>query len=88
MRIWVALLLLAAGPAAAQLPGVADSTRRRPVNAAEAPWSSLLRVQAPGLSRCTGVLPAPDKVATAAHCLFSARLGYFIAPGAVNMLLG
>ena len=39
----------------AQLPGAGDSTRRTPVDAGVVPWSSLVRVQAPGLTRCTGV---------------------------------
>ena len=90
--------LLLAGPAGAQrqevpplganLPGVGGSSRRVAVDAGQAPWSSLVRVQAPGLTRCTGVLLAPDRVATAAHCLYSLRLGRFIPPDAVHVLLG
>jgi len=81
------------GPAVAQrrevpLPGVGDSTRRDAVDAGQAPWSSLVRVQAPGLTRCTGVLLAPDRVATAAHCLYSVRLGRFIPASSVHVLLG
>lgn len=83
-----ALVSVLATPAVAQLPDVGDSARRRPVNAGLVPWSSLVRVQAPGLTRCTGVLLAPDRVATAAHCLFSRRLGHFIPPGSVHVLLG
>lgn len=64
-----------------------DAGQRVAVDARQAPWSSLVRVQAPGLARCTGVLLAPDRVATAAHCLFSVRLGHFIPPGSVNVLL-
>jgi protease YdgD len=60
---------------------------RAAVDAGRAPWSSLVRVQAPGLTRCTGVLLAPDRVATAAHCLFSQRLGRFIPPASVNVVL-
>jgi protease YdgD len=73
--------MVAAGPA------MGEGGRRVAVDAGQAPWSSLVRVQAPGLTRCTGVLLAPDRVATAAHCLFSARLGHFIPPGSVNVLL-
>ena len=80
--------LLAASPAAAELPGLGDGARRVTADARVAPWSSLVRVQAPGLARCTGVLVAPNLVATAAHCLYSPRLGHFIPPGAVNVLLG
>ena len=80
--------LLMAAPAAAELPGLGDRVPRVTVDARVAPWSSLVRVQAPGLVRCTGVLVAPDLVATAAHCLYSVRLGHFIPPGSVNVLLG
>jgi len=75
------LAVVAAGPA------VGEGGGRVTVDAGRAPWSSLVRVQAPGLTRCTGVLLAPDRVATAAHCLFSRRLGHFIPPGSVNVLL-
>ena len=89
----VSALALLASPAfgqlpGGQLPGVGDAARRVTVDARMAPWSSLVRVQVPGLARCTGVLVAPDLVATAAHCLFSARLGRFIPAGSVNVLLG
>ena len=40
------------------------------------------------MARCTGFLVAPDRVATAAHCLYSARLGRFIPPQSVHVLLG
>lgn len=40
------------------------------------------------MARCTGFLVAPDRVATAAHCLYSARLGRFIPPSSVHVLRG
>ncbi|MBU8540729.1 trypsin-like serine peptidase [Falsiroseomonas tokyonensis] len=83
----VGLLLLAA-PAAAQLPGVADSTARRPARVAEAPWSSLVRVQSEAGGRCTGVLIAPDRVLTAAHCLVARRTARLLQPGRVHVLAG
>ena len=81
-------VVLLASPALGQLPGLGDAAPRVTVDARVAPWSSLVRVQAPGLVRCTGVLVAADLVVTAAHCLFSARLGRFIPAGSVNVLLG
>ena len=86
-RLAGALALLLCGPASAQLPGLGDGTRGT-VDSAVAPWSSLVRVQVPGMARCTGFLVAPDRVATAAHCLYSTRLGRFIPPGSVHVLLG
>ncbi|MGK7863961.1 trypsin-like serine peptidase [Falsiroseomonas sp. E2-1-a4] len=87
MRRLLALLLLAT-PAQAQLPGVADSTARRPVTVAEAPWSSLVRVQSEAGGRCTGVLIAPDRVLTAAHCLVARLTRRLVLPGRVHVLAG
>lgn len=84
----LALLLLAALPAQAQLPGVADSVARRPVTVAEAPWSSLVRVQSEAGGRCTGVLIAPDRVLTAAHCLVARLTRRMLQPGRVHVLAG
>lgn len=84
----LAVFALLAWPAFGQLPGLGDGGRRVTVDARVAPWSSLVRVQAPGLARCTGVLVGPDLVATAAHCLFSERLGRFIPVGSIHVLLG
>ncbi len=77
------LLLCAAG-----LPGIGDADPRAAVDAATAPWSALVRVQVPGVSRCTGVRLAPRLVLTAAHCVYGARLGHFAPAGAVHVLSG
>jgi len=87
MKRVLALLLLAT-PAQAQLPGVADSAARRPVTVAQAPWSSLVRVQSEAGGRCTGVLIAPDRVLTAAHCLVARVTRRLIQPGRVHVLAG
>lgn len=73
---------------AATLPGLGADNPRQRVDMAASPWRSLVRVQAPGLARCTGFLVAPDRVVTAAHCLYSSRLGRFIPAGSVHVLLG
>jgi protease YdgD len=91
-----ALLLLAA-PAAAQpaasagpalLPGVGASDPRRPVDRDALPWRAIGRVQTELGGRCTGVLVAPDKVLTAAHCLVAPRTGQYVQPRSVHFLLG
>ncbi len=79
---------LLASPALAQLPGVAASPDRRPVAVTEAPWSSLVRVQSEAGGRCTGVLIAPDRVLTAAHCLVARLTGRLVQPGRVHVLAG
>lgn len=52
------------------------------------PWSAVVRLQVPGLSRCTGFLIGPQTVVTAAHCLYGRRLGHFAPPGSIHVLLG
>lgn len=46
----------------------------------------MARLQVPGVSRCTAVIVAPRQAVTAAHCLFSARLGGFVPASAVHVL--
>lgn len=89
-----ALLLLAA-PATAQpqpgpplLPGIGASDPRRPVDRTALPWRALGRVQTELGGRCTGVMVAPDKVLTAAHCLVAPRTGQYVQPRSVHVLLG
>lgn len=97
-RLVLLLLLLLAWPAAAQdtripprgalLPGIGAEDPRRPVNRRLSPWDALGRVQTELGGRCTGVLVAPDRVLTAAHCLVSPRSRQFVQPGSVHFLLG
>ncbi len=97
IRAALAALLLA-GPAAAQdtrrlgptsqLPGVGTDDPRRPVNRRLSPWDALGRVQTELGTRCTGVLVAPDRVLTAAHCLVAPRTRNYVQPRSVHFLLG
>ena len=52
------------------------------------PWSALVLVHMPGVSRCTGFLIAPRMVVTAAHCLYGPRVRHLLWPGAVHVLSG
>jgi protease YdgD len=90
-------VLLAAGVAAQEtrrhmpgtlLPGVGANDPRRRVEVTAAPWRAVGRVQTELGGRCTGVLVAPNKVLTAAHCLVSATSGQYVQPRSVHFLLG
>ncbi len=88
----VALLLLAtllAGAAPLSpglLPGVGPDDARRVVAADAAPWTALARLQVAGVVRCTAVVVAPDRVLTAAHCLYDHRMRRFVAADRVHVL--
>lgn len=84
--------LLAAGAATAAvatgLPGLGRQEARVAVDVKAAPWAAVVRVQVPGVSRCTGFLIGPQTAVTAAHCLYGRRLGHFVPPSSVHVLLG
>ena len=68
--------------------GLDTAEARRAVEATAPPWSSLVRVQSEAGGHCTGVLVAPDRVLTAAHCLVASRTGAWLRPERVNLLAG
>ncbi|WP_353857577.1 trypsin-like peptidase domain-containing protein [Azospirillum formosense] len=83
-------LLVAALPATAQnplLPGIGAKDRRVVVDATHAPWNSLVKVQSNLGARCTGVLVAPRRVVTAAHCLIN-RAQRFLPASSLHVLFG
>jgi protease YdgD len=85
LRVLVPLLafvLLAASP----LPGIGRDDHRIVVAADATPWTALARLQVPGVARCTAVLVAPQRALTAAHCLWSARLGRYVPPDMIHLL--
>ena len=70
------------------LPGLGPHDPRVVADVGRSPWNAVLRVQIPGVALCTAVLVAPQTVLTAAHCLYSARLGHFVPPAAIHVLNG
>jgi len=87
----LALCSLAGSGAAAErpaLPGIAGPDRRVVVNALEAPWNAIAKVQTNIGTRCTGVLIAPATVLTAAHCLYNRRTRALLQPLSLHVLLG
>lgn len=79
------LALLTAGGA---LPGIGGDDRRVAIDPGTMPWAALIRLQVPGAVRCTAFLIDPQTAVTAAHCLYSLRLGHFVPAGSVHLLLG
>jgi protease YdgD len=73
---------------AAGLPGLGPRDARIAIDVTAMPWAAVARVQVPGSSRCTGFLIGPQTVVTAAHCLYSRRLGHFLPPASIHVLLG
>jgi protease YdgD len=72
------------------MPGVGARDPRVEVDAAEAPWRSLGKLQATAggmRSVCTATLVAADKVLTAAHCLYNRRTESFFLPSSMHFLL-
>lgn len=77
---------LVPGTAAARdavVPAVGET-----VDATAAPWSSIGRVNNSLGGNCTGVLVAPDRLLTAAHCVFNDRTGRYLRPESMHVLLG
>lgn len=68
--------------------GLGAAEAREAVDASLPPWSSLVRVQSEAGGTCTGVLIAPDRVLTAAHCLVATRTRAWLRPERVNLLAG
>lgn len=74
------------GPLA--LPGLGEREARVRVDPNAPPWSAEVRVQIPGVSRCTGFAVAPTEIITAGHCLYSRSLGHTVPAEFIHVLSG
>ncbi len=94
MALWMAAAL--AGPAlagvpAAALPAATASVapeHHAAVDADSYPWSAVGKLFNSIGGACTAAAIAPDKVLTAAHCLYAFRTRRFLQPDAIHVLLG
>jgi protease YdgD len=83
--------LVIVGPSSAQdgspaLPGVKGEDDRVLVESFDWPWSAIVKVNRHTRGFCSGVLIAPDKAATAAHCLWLSRTETWLRPEALHVV--
>jgi len=70
------------------LPGIGTDDHRAPVDSTVWPWQAIGRLNLSFGRSCTGTLVAPDRVLTAAHCLYDEQNGGQVSPSAVHFLPG
>ena len=88
--LWCAMAsgAAAAGPVSAPPGAAAAADHHAVVDADRYPWSAVGKLFNSIGGACTAVAVAPDKVLTAAHCLYAFRTHRFLQADSIHFLLG
>jgi protease YdgD len=89
LLVTASLILIGGHLLASPVPkGIKGVDNRIKVNGADARWSAVGRVHLAGRGFCTGVLVQPDKVLTAAHCVWNRHTGKPLPPQYLYFVAG
>ncbi|MGB0696948.1 MAG: trypsin-like serine peptidase [Rhodospirillaceae bacterium] len=69
-------------------PGIKGADDRITVDAFTLPWAAVGRVNRSDGAFCTGTLVSPNKVLTAAHCIYNKRTGNWMPPSGLHFAAG